>query len=91
MKLTDKQAKWLNWLKERGGSGYLDAYGRVVAGGEVSPQGAMVCWMKMIAGGYVRGGDDRLSVVELPETACMECDIIGKRNCSAHCAPLEVE
>ena len=60
--MTDGQEKWLKWLHERGGSGYVDQYGRVVAGGEQSPQGAMVAWLKLVAAGYISGGQDRVQI-----------------------------
>jgi hypothetical protein len=31
--LTDRQQFWLDWLTEKGGSGVIDGYGRVQAGG----------------------------------------------------------
>lgn len=62
--MTDKQKYWLQWLKDRGGSGYVDRYGRVVAGGDMSPQGACVTWLKLTSAGLVIGGGNRIRVVE---------------------------
>lgn len=64
MNITDAQFKNLLWLSKRGGSGYIDRYGRVVAGGETAPQGAYVAWLKMIADGLVSGGDGRLQITD---------------------------
>ena len=62
--LTDAQLRNLNWLADNGGSGVVDRYGRVVAGGDCAPQGAYVAWLKMIAAGLVSGGDDRLTITD---------------------------
>ena len=58
--MTKGQEHWLNWLKKHGGSGHVDRYGRVVAGGEVSPQGALICWIHLVAEGAVWGDHGRL-------------------------------
>lgn len=62
--MTEDQEKWLNWLRNRGGSGYVDRWGRVVAGGEVAAQGAATAWLKLIAQGRIVGGKERLTVAE---------------------------
>jgi hypothetical protein len=62
VKLTDDQAKWLRWLEERGGRGFLDRWGRVVAAGETSPQGACVAWLNLCAKGQLHGADGVLLV-----------------------------
>lgn len=62
--LTRDQIKWLNWLKARGGRGFIDQYGRMCAQGESAPGGAFVCWLKLIAHGLIVGSDGILTVVE---------------------------
>ncbi len=69
MKLTPEQEKWLDWLIEHGGSGYVDRYGRIVAGGSVSVQGASVSWMKLLAAGLISGRDGRIFATSLHEDA----------------------
>jgi hypothetical protein len=64
MKLTDSQDRYLRWLVNHGGSGYLDKHSRVVAGGEVIPQGAWPSWMHLLAKGLITGGDGRITVTE---------------------------
>jgi hypothetical protein len=64
MKLTDSQAAWLRWLAERGGSGYLDRYGRVNAQGENAPRAAWPAWMNLVAAGLLAGGDQRLTITD---------------------------
>ena len=60
MELTVDQAKWFDWLTERGGRGFLDRWGRVVAAGETSPQGATVAWLNLVAKGLLVGKDGLL-------------------------------
>lgn len=62
MTLTQDQQKWLLWLKDRGGRGFLDRWGRVVAAGETSPQGATVAWLNLVAKGMLEGSDGILRV-----------------------------
>lgn len=64
MTLTEAQNRNLRWLVGHGGSGYLDKYGRVVAGGETAPQGAWPSWLHLIAKGLVAGGESRIFVTE---------------------------
>jgi hypothetical protein len=63
-KLSEAEAKAIKWLKGLGGSGYVDRYGRVCAGGEVYSQGAYGCWMRLIACGIIVGKDDRIFLNE---------------------------
>lgn len=65
---TENQIIWLRWLQENGGSGYVDRYGRLVSGGQVSAQGAAVSWLKLIAAGLVTGGEDRLQITTAGQT-----------------------
>ena len=65
--MTEEQLKALCWLRERGGSGYLDRYGRVNAQGEAAPRGSWIAWLNLIASGLIVGGDRRLTVTEAGE------------------------
>ncbi len=62
MTLTVDQQKWLLWLKDRGGRGFLDRWGRLVANGETSPQGATVAWLNLVAKGRIEGSDGIIRV-----------------------------
>ncbi len=66
MDLTKAQERAIKWLSERGGSGVLDRYGRLIAGGEVASQFHPTTWVRLVAKGAVRGGGGRLSVVDAP-------------------------
>lgn len=74
--LTVDQKKWLDWIRERGGSGVLDRYGRLMAGGERTPQGAQISLLFLVAKGYLRGHENRLYLndsdpfIELREAIC---------------------
>jgi hypothetical protein len=62
MKLTEAQHNDLLWLYRMGGSGHLDRYGRLVAGGETKNQGSTVAWLNLVIKGMIVGGEDRLVV-----------------------------
>ncbi len=62
MHLTKSQERAIEWLKERGGSGILDRYGRLVAGGEVASQFHPTTWLRLVAVGAVRGEGGRLNL-----------------------------
>lgn len=64
MKLTDAQIEKLRWLQDRGGSGVLDRYGRLVAGGDVGHPAWQQSWLNLVAKGLLAGGDDRLTITE---------------------------
>lgn len=64
MKLTEAQNEKLAWLHERGGSGYLDRYGRMVAGGDVGHPAWQQSWLNLVAHGMVAGGEGRLTVTD---------------------------
>lgn len=57
MEMTKEQLNWLTWLRDRGGRGFLDRWGRMVASGETSPQGACTAWLNLIGKGYVCADD----------------------------------
>lgn len=64
MKLTDDQLKWLRWLHENGGSGWLDQYGRVIANGANSKQGSQVSWLNLFTKGMVEAKVGRIVLSE---------------------------
>lgn len=64
MKLTEAQHEKLAWLHQRGGSGYLDKFGRLVAGGEYLPQGCWPAWLNLVANGLISGADGRLTITD---------------------------
>jgi hypothetical protein len=64
MELTDAQRINLEWLHRQGGSGYLDRYGRLVAGGETKDQGCWSTWLRLVAWGLVSGSEGRLALTD---------------------------
>lgn len=49
------------WLRDRGGNGIIDQYGRVVAQGERYKSGETAqVWLRLVASGHVIGADNRL-------------------------------
>lgn len=71
--LTPAQYRTLRWLHRHGGSGVLDRYGRVVAGGE--PMGTSGgTWVCLMAWGMVAGGSGR---VELTPFGARTVDLMG--------------
>lgn len=64
MKLTDDQQDCLKWLRERGGRGFIDQYGRVVAQGEARRRGSWIAWFHLMARGHVVGGDGIITLKE---------------------------
>jgi hypothetical protein len=71
LKMTPDQSKWLQWLVERGSSGVLDRFGRVMAGGDRAPQGSQTAWLGLVAKGYVAGQEDRIQVTPLGQGAAL--------------------
>lgn len=65
--MTDAQKSALQWLKSRGGNGYLDRYGRVVAGGDFRPQGTWTAWMNLMAWGMIAGSEGRVFITDAGE------------------------
>ena len=72
MILTPDQRKWMMWLQENGGRGFLDRWGRVVAAGITSPQGACVAWLNLCAKGYLAGADGVLTLTPAGEKELMK-------------------
>lgn len=62
MTITPEQIKWLRWLKEHGGSAFMDSYGRLVAMGETSLQGAQISWLNLICKGYITVQDEHFII-----------------------------
>lgn len=70
--LTKEQINRAQWLRARHGSGYVDKFGRIVAGGEVAPRDAFPAWLNLIARGYIAGnGDGRLVLTEKGQQLCI--------------------
>lgn len=60
--MTEAQLKCLQWLDERGGSALIDRHSRVMAGGEIRPQGSWPAWLRLVADGMIVGSMGRLSI-----------------------------
>jgi len=60
--LSDAQLRALKWLKERGGSGVINRYGRLLAAGEVARQFDASTWLRLAVAGYVHCADYRVSL-----------------------------
>jgi len=60
--MTRAQHRALRWLNDRGGSGVLDRYGRVVAGGEAAGHISPTTWLRLTAQGDVYGVRGRLTI-----------------------------
>ena len=57
--LTMQKAR--KWLEERGGSGVIDRYGRLLAAGELAPF-ADTTWLRLVAAGRLIGSDGHISL-----------------------------
>lgn len=64
---TEAGMHHLHWLAERGGSGVLDRYNRVVAGGDVSPVGTQPAWLRLFAQGMLETRDGRITLTRTAE------------------------
>ena len=62
-RLSKAQERALTWLTERGGSGTLDRYGRVLAAGETCSFHPTT-WLRLVAVGRIEGWGSRLRVVD---------------------------
>lgn len=60
--ITDTMHKRMQWLADRGGSGVIDKYGRVVAEGQNTYSTYNGTWLKLVAFGFLTGGQGRLSL-----------------------------
>jgi hypothetical protein len=69
MTMTAAQIIALLWLSERGGSGTLDRYGRVCAGGQARLTGS---WLRLVALGYIAGGNGRIWITDIGQKALTE-------------------
>ena len=61
-RLSKAQDRALKWLQERGGTGTVDRYGRVLAAGETCPTDPAT-WLRLVAVGRIEGWGSRLRVV----------------------------
>lgn len=57
-------ARALKWLAERGGSGVVDRYGRLLARGEVSSSICPSTWLRLVADGQLKGYGDFIYLAE---------------------------
>lgn len=64
MQLTPDQHDCLQWLRERGGRGFIDQYGRMVAQGEARPRNSFPCWLQLMARGLIEGRDGVITIKE---------------------------
>ena len=67
MTLTEAGLKHLRWLSDRGGSAVLDRYNRLVAGGDVSPNGTQSAWLRLFAQGMIEAKDGRVALTRTSE------------------------
>jgi hypothetical protein len=63
MRLTKAQFGWLRWLRDNGGSGYVEGH-RVVAGGEQSLTNSAISFLKLVVVGALAVKDGRLVITE---------------------------
>lgn len=59
MMMTAAMKRAERWLSDRGGSGILDRYGRMVARGEVATQYDASTWLRLVATGHVQASGGR--------------------------------
>lgn len=64
MTLTKKQERWLQWFAVHGGHGYVDRYGRIIVGGEQSYIASSVCFLHLVAKGYIKGSGGWLTLTK---------------------------
>ena len=62
--ITDAQVKELRWLSVHNGSGVVDRYGRLLAGGELRASCYNGSWLRLVTHGYLGGTDGRLVVTD---------------------------
>lgn len=60
---TDAQKRAMKWLSDRGGSGVLDRYGRVMAAGEVASHIHPTTWLRLMTMSEVGGALKRIYLV----------------------------
>lgn len=63
-KLTEPQGRHLRWFYIHGGTGTIDSYGCVLAGGERSRMGSQGLFLVLLARGYLAINDGRISITE---------------------------
>ena len=69
VKLTTAQQRAVKWLSERNGSGVLDRYGRLVAGGDVATQIHPTTWLRLVVAEMVVGHARRLYLTKRARAA----------------------
>lgn len=69
--MTRAMLKALIWLSDHGGDGVIDRYGRIVAGGETSPQSPT--WLRLMTHGLITGdGINRIRITAKGEDVLEE-------------------
>lgn len=59
--LPDPHKRALVWLRDHGGDGLIDRYGRVIAQGEKYGSGeTSQVWLRLVASGHIVGHSNRL-------------------------------
>lgn len=74
---TATMRKAEKWLRERGGHGLIDRYGRVVAAGEVAKEFDASTWLRLVAHARLTGNDGRI-MLESAAHSPMKCAICGR-------------
>lgn len=62
--MTVAMKRAVQWLADRGGSGAVDHYGRVLAAGEVSTHIDAATWLRLVAKGVIRETGGRFILSE---------------------------
>lgn len=62
--MTNEQLRWLKWLYENGESAWIDQWGRLIANGATSHQGAQTSWLNLILKGFVEARENRFRITE---------------------------
>ena len=62
MALSKPLQRAMDWLTERGGSGVVDCYGRVLAGGEVATHIDSTTWLRLVSKGALWGEGGRVTL-----------------------------
>jgi hypothetical protein len=63
MKLTDTQLRWLRWLHDNGGSGFLDNR-RLIANGARAGYSSEICFLYLVIRGAIEAKNERLVITD---------------------------
>lgn len=61
MKLSTAQEHWLKWLRQNGGSAYIDGH-HMYANGERTKMGSEIAWLQLVVKGCVVAKNQRLVI-----------------------------